>query len=312
MDPLYNGWKSYTFFFSAENTQAYLKKKYQAQNLDNPSQKGFDNCYAFLYYLEHGQIYYEQSEKAPLILKPILLFYGFVHLIKACILTVNPLYPETTSVLAHGVSTRKRKKQNYQFFHDEVKFQRNGLFPFMSETMFHMEQLEGDKITMEELLKLIPELDELFVKLEAKQTFMTLERCGDYFTIPEKILDHYHMTEGRFKEFFSTKFNSLFFDQDTLKFRLDDKALKNPTPLKFNLEMESYTLPLNKNNLFHFPELLTHYLLLYNLSMIARYETEWWGELIKMMPNRDYPFINSFLNITQKKGPFLIHQFLMG
>jgi hypothetical protein len=172
LDPLYNGWKSYKSFFSAEHTHAFLKKKYQTQNLDNPSQKGFDNCYAFLYYLEHGQIYYEQSEKAPLILKPILLFYGFVHLIKACILTVNPLYPETTSVLAHGVSTRKRKKHNYQFFHDEVKFQRNGLFPFMSETMFHMEQLEGDKITMEELLKLIPELDQLFVKLEGKQTFM--------------------------------------------------------------------------------------------------------------------------------------------
>jgi hypothetical protein len=120
------------------------------------------------------------------------------------------------------------------------------------------------------------------------------------------------MTESRLKEFFSTKFNSLLFDQDFLKFRLVDPSLKIPTPIKYNLELESYTLPLNKNNLFHFPELLIHYLLLYNLSMIARYETEWWGELTKMMPNRDYPFINSFLDITQLKGPFLIYQFLMG
>jgi hypothetical protein len=310
--PTYKGWKSYSFLFSAEYTQSFLKSKYQKKNLVHSSQKGFDNCYTFLYYLEHGQIYYEQADKAPLILKPILLFYGLVHLIKACILTIDPDYPETTSVLAHGVSTRKRKKQNYQFFLDEVKFQRNGLFPFMSETLFHMEQLEGDKITMEELLMLIPELNTLFYETEGKQTFLHLGQCGDAFTIPEKILDHYHMTESRLKEFFSSKYHSLKFDQDYLTFNLGDPSLNKPLPLKYNLESDSYALPLNKSHFFDFPELLVHYLLLYNLSMIARYETEWWGELTKMMPNRDYPFIHSFLNITQQKGPFLIYQYLMG
>jgi hypothetical protein len=312
MIPNYNGWKSYSSLFSAEHIQTFLKNKYQKQNISQSSQKGFDNCYTFLYYLEHGQIYYEQAEKAPLILKPILLFYGLVHLMKACILTVDPLYPETTSVLAHGVSTRKRKKQNYQFFLDEVKFQRNGLFPFASETMFHMKQLEGDKMTMEELLMLIPELDSLFFEVEGKQTFMNLEPYGDLFTIPNKILDHYYMTENRIREFFSTRFHTLRFEGDYLHLRLNDPFLKRPAPIKYDLEKHQYVLPLNKNEFFHFPELLIHYLLLYNLSMIARYETEWWGELTKMMPNRDYPFISSFLNITLQKGPFLVYQFLMG
>jgi hypothetical protein len=312
MIPNYNGWKSYSSLFSAEHIQNFLKNKYQKQNISQYSQKGFDNCYTFLYYLEHGQIYYEQAEKAPLILKPILLFYGLVHLMKACILTVDPLYPETTSVLAHGVSTRKRKKQNYQFFLDEVKFQRNGLFPFTSETMFHMKQLEGDKMTMEELFMLIPELDSLFFEVEGKQTFMNLEPYGDLFTIPNKILDHYHMTENRIREFFSTKFHTLRFEEEGLHLRLCDPFLKGPVPIKYDLEKRKYMLPVNKNEFFHFPELLIHYLLLYNLSMIARYETEWWGELTKMMPNRDYPFISSFLNITLQKGPFLIYQYLMG
>lgn len=308
----FQGWKSYSSFFSAEHTQNFLKKQYQKNNIDHSSQKGFDNCYSFLYYLEHGKIYYEQAETAPVILKPILLFYGLVHLIKACLLTVDPLYPETTSVLAHGVSTRKRKKQNYQFFHDEVKIQRNGLFPFMSETLFHMEQLEGDKITMEELLRLIPELEDLFTKLEGKQIFTPLNQNGDIFTIPEEILDHYHMTSSRLKEFLSSKFTTLEFEKDSLNFSLNDLSLKKPLPLKYNIEKRIYTFPLIKSNLFHFPELLIHYLILYNLSMIARYETEWWGELTKMMPNRDFPFIHSFLSITMQKGPFLIYQYLMG
>jgi hypothetical protein len=308
----YNGWKSFTCFFSAEYCQYYLKNSYQKNNLENPEQKSYENCYPFLYYLEHGQIYYEQAEKAPLILKPILLFYGLVHLIKACILTIDPAYPETTTVLAHGVSTRKRKKQNYHFFQDEVKFQKNGLFPFMSEKMFHMKHLEGEKVLMEELFQLIPELDQLFFSLEGKRTFAALLTDGEQFIIPEIILDQYHMSENRFKDFLASKFaEPIEFSNEGLTFKLNNFTHRGTSPLKYHLEGDFYALPMRKSDFFHFPELQIHYLLLYNLSMIARYETEWWSELTKMMPNKDYPFIHSFLDVTLQKGPYLIYQFLM-
>jgi len=308
----YKDWKSFSCFFSAEYCQRYLKCSYQKLHLENPEQKSYENGYAFLYYLEHGKIYYEQAEKSPLTLKPILLFYGLVHLIKACILTTDPAYPETTAVLAHGVSTRKRKKQNYLFFKDEVKLQKNGLFPFMSEKLFHMKQLEGEKVIMEELLQLIPELDDLFFLLEGKRTFDKLLSDGDLLLVPESVLDHYHMTKDRLKEFLTSKLEKgVEFSGEGLALTWNDTKSVGVSPLKFNLENGFYTIPLNKNHLFTFPELLIHYLLLYNLSMIARYETEWWSELTKMMPNQDYPFIATFLDITQKKGPFLIYQFLM-
>ncbi len=306
----YNGWKSYSCFFSAEYCQRYLKNCYQKLKIDNPEQKSYENGYAFLYYLEHGQIYYAQAEKSPLIIKPILLFYGLVHLIKACILTVDPSYPETTAVLAHGVSTRKRKKQNYLFFQDEVKFQKNGLFPFMSEKLFHMKQMEGEKVIMEKLLQLIPELDDLFFLLDGKRTFVKLQMQHEYLIIPDTILDHFHMTEDRFKEYFASKFKGqVDFSNEGLSFLMND--LKDMSPLSFNLENNSYNISLTKGGFFNFPELLVHYLLLYNLSMIARYETEWWSELTKMMPNRDYPFICSFIDVTMQKGPYLIYQYLM-
>ncbi|WP_066322371.1 YaaC family protein [Bacillus sp. FJAT-29814] len=315
MNSVYKGWSSYTCFYSAEYCQVYLKNCYIKNKIDNPEQKSYENGYAFLYYLEHGQIYYQQAATSPLILKPILLFYGLVHLIKACILTVDPAYPETTAVLAHGVSTRKRKKQNYQFFHDEVKLQKNGLFPFMSEKLFHLKQLDGEKVIMEDLLQLIPELDELFTILLGKRTHCRLVKKDGNLIVPEAVLDHFHMTENRFKEFLSGKFVSgVEFSNEGLSFSGEDSErwITEVSPLKFNFEEGCWALPLNKDKFFHFPELLVHYLLLYNLSMIARYETEWWSELTKMMPNRDYPFIESFLNITMKKGPFLVYQFLMG
>jgi hypothetical protein len=312
LDIKYKNWKSYACFFSAEYCQRFLKNCYQKRQIENPEQKSYENCYAFLYYLEHGQVYYQQAASSPLIIKPIMLFYGLVHLIKACILTVDPAYPETTAVLAHGVSTRKRKKQNYHFFQDEVKFQKNGLFPFISEKLFHMKQLEGEKVIMEELLQLIPELDDLFFLLEGKKTFIKLQTDSKQFLVPDTVLDHFHMTENRFKEFLASKFEKgVEFSNDGLSFSLNTTSLFGNSPLKYHIENQHFVLPLNKENYLNFPELLVHYLLLYNLSMIARYETEWWSELTKMMPNQDYPFICSFLDVTMQKGPFLVYQYLM-
>lgn len=310
----YKDWNSYTHFFSAEYSQSYLKKCYRKLNFDQPDLKSFENCYPFIYYLEHGKIYYEQAEKSPLAIQPILLFYGLVHLIKACILTVEPDYPETTSVLAHGLSTRKRKKQQYSFVDDEVKFQKNGLFSLMAEKMFHMKQLEGEKATMGDVMELIPELSGIYSDLRGKQIFEGLRQTGEDYSLPNTILDHFHMTENRFKEFFQTKAKipiSFLEEKDSIKFIANLNQGSEPIPLKYNLEERQYAFPLNKGDLFLFPELLLHYLLLYNLGMIARYETEWWSELIKMMPNEDYPLIQIFLKSTVKKGPYLIYQYLM-
>lgn len=310
----YKEWNSYTLFFSAEYSQAYLKKCYRKLNLDQAELKSFENCYPFMYYLEHGKLYYEQAENSPLAIQPIMLFYGLVHLIKACILTVEPDYPETTSVLAHGLSTRKRKKQQYSFIEDKVKFQKNGLFSLMAEKMFHMKQLEGEKATMGEILELIPELSGIFFELKGKQNFEVVEEMDSTYSLPKSIIDQFHMTENRFKEYFQSKSAiSLSFlpgDQQRIHFEAQLEQAHEPLPLKYNLEDKHYSFPLNKAELFLFPELLLHYLLLYNLGMIARYETEWWSELIKMMPNEDYPIIQTFLKSTVKKGPYLVYKYL--
>jgi hypothetical protein len=314
MDIYYKDWANYSIFFSAEHSQQMLKKNYDKLKIEQADQKSFENCYPFIYYLEHAQTYYEQAKNSPLLIKPILMFYGFVHLIKACILTINPTYPENSSVLAHGVSTRKRKKQQYQFFHDEVKIQKNGLFPFMAEKMFHMKHLEGEKANMEDLLKLIPELNNLFSHFEGTSIFMKVNQKEDLFTFSDKVLDHYHMTDSRFREFFNTKTQTpvqfLETENKEIRMKVESNLGKDFAPLRYNFIDSTFYLPIIKSDLLHYPEILIHYLLLYNLSMIARYETEWWSELVKMMPNKDYPFICNFLDIALSKGPFLVFQYL--
>lgn len=311
-------WQSYTSFHSAATTQKLLEKCYSFKKIDHANQKSYENCYPFIYYLEHGQCYYKLANDAPLSIKPVLLFYGMVQLIKACLLTVDPEYPESTTVLAHGVSTRKRKKQSYEFFHDEVKIQKNGLFTHFSEKMFHMKHLDGEKYSMEHLLKRIPELNNLFYFTFTKKPSIKITTMNNQIlTIPNDFLDSIHMTEDRFITYIQSILPIDLTNLDTAnndnKFHFIGNGDLNPlhcSPLLFHLYEDAYYLPIKRE--FHtcLPEIIVHYLLLYNLSMISRYETEWWSELLHTHSNIDYPFIQQFLSVTAIKVPYLLLLFL--
>ncbi|MFT4417127.1 YaaC family protein [Fredinandcohnia humi] len=314
-------WQSFNALHAANTTQHLLYKCYKKSSVPDAEKKSYENSYPFIYYLEHGQNYFQLSENAPLSIKPVLLFYGMVQLLKACLLTVDPQYPESTSVLAHGVSTRKRKKQSYEFFHDEVKVQKNGLFSHFSERMFHLKQMEGEKFTMEQLFKRIPELHNLFILHFQKNLYIkTSIDEENTLQIPVDVLDSYHMTSRRFLDYIT---NALPFQNSPrqqegtgdgpLLLHIEQSKEQLPlssSPLLFHIYENAFYLPKDRELLSVFPEIMVHYLLLYNLSMISRYETEWWSELLHSYSSNDYPFIRQFLAITADKVPYLLYLFL--
>ncbi len=77
------------------------------------------------------------------------------------------------------------------------------------------------------------------------------------------------------------------------------------SPFLLDQDGTPYLLSAKDDHCF-LPELAVHYLLLYNLSMICRYETEWWGELLHNFDGTDLPFIVKFLDLVQEKAPELI------
>ncbi|WP_419882589.1 YaaC family protein [Peribacillus sp. B-H-3] len=316
MQPLNTSSNKFIYFSSASSTQSFLRKCYERENNPEADLKSFENCYPFMYYLEHGQTYYNQAQIAPLSLKPVLLFYGFVQLLKACLLTLDSNYPESTTDLAHGVTTRKRKKQQYEFMFDEVKVQKNGLFTNIAEKMFHMKHLESEKYTMEQLLREIPELKDCHLYLASKKTFQELKSAGEVYQLPIAILSSFNMTENRFNGYLESKLSSsinMTSNSSSISLSVEQGLLVNQdSPIHYHMFEKSFMLSLNKSSpCYLFPELMIHYLVLYNLSMISRYETEWWSELLKTAPNDDYPYISEFLNISQDKTPFLVFEWLM-
>lgn len=313
-------WQNLSFFISSVHSQNYLSHCYKTLHIEEGDRRSFDNCYPFIYYLEHGKSYYELANISPLSIKPVLLFYGMIQLLKACLLTVDPNYPESTSVLAHGVTTRKRKKQSYEFLQDEVKIQKNGLFTHIAEHMFHVKHLEGEKYTMEMLLKQVGELIDLFSYSKKTSDYVQIGRTNEReISIAHSILDRYHMTSERFIEHFSNLCPHLDIqygqvgDEQSLCFISPVERWNGLScaPLAYDLHKDLYYFPASRDHKNNLPELLVHYLILYNLSMISRYETEWWSDLLRSYSTEDYPFIHQFLSATAEKVPYYIYLFLI-
>jgi hypothetical protein len=303
-------WESLSCFHSAETAQKFLKKCYQKLSLKEADVQSYNNCYPFIYYLEQGELYFKQALITPQSIQPILLFYGYIHLIKACVLTIDPFYPQNTSVLAHGVTSRKRKKQQYSFLKDEIKIQKNGLLSHFAQEMFHVKHLEAEKFQMGELLSQIPEMNDTFQMILGKQIHLSFSQQDETFSFSDEILDHYHMSEERFIQFLREKTEGKIEVQDGRQLILKHGQAEVP-PIRMNIRNNQFSLPIDRSQAYTLPEPIIHYLLLYNLSMIARYETEWWSELLKSNASDDYPIIKNFLCLSLEKPPVLVRNYLL-
>ncbi|MFC0235955.1 YaaC family protein [Fictibacillus phosphorivorans] len=309
-------WALFDMFFSSQKSQQFLSKQYDQLNLEDSNGKSFDNTYGFIYYIEHGKKYYKLADQAPMELKPVLLFYGMTQLMKACILCSDPDYPDSSAVLAHGLSTRKRKKRSYEFLYDEVKVQRTGLFNHFCEKVFHMKHIEGEKFTMISLLQTVPELSPLFKQMNGDVQLVKMDKKNDTtFYLPKHVNDYLHMSLERFNEYMNGLFPSKFSfvlsgrdDKMQLVFEANESLRPfDCFPLSYQLQDNTYYLPVNRD-LLQSPELnefMVHYVILYNLSMLSRYDTEWWSELFHTYTSEELPYIQQFLNITAQKIPYL-------
>lgn len=303
------------YLSSAHTSQKFLESCYQKLGMEEANLNSYENSYRFLYYLQHGLQFYQAGQASMITVKPIMYFYGMVHLLKACLLTCRPEYPENTSVLAHGVSTRKRKKQQYAFLQDEVKVQHKGLFPYICKHLFHMEQINFEKTDMDKLLASIPELNALYQFHRGKDVCVSVSHYQNKLIhLPNELLDNFHMTANTFL----TKVTNVIPNVENTKSENNHMEIHLNEPLSplsngpfyFNLIDQKFYFPLKRHLYSTSNEVMNHYLLLYNLSMICRYETEWWGDLLHTLPTEDYPFIKQFLDITAQKIPFLLGYFL--
>ncbi|WP_173918068.1 YaaC family protein [Halobacillus sp. Marseille-Q1614] len=221
-----------TYLKAASHARSYLHGQYEKLQADDAKTLAYQNVERFMYGLSLGEEYFTAAKHTPISVQPLLYYYSLTHFLKSCILTVDPTYPSSVKVLAHGLSTRKRKKQHYRFLEDEIRIQPHGLFPYAAKCLFQMEDLPS-KVSMSELLEPLP-----FMKPIFKFKSMTTETSAP------------------------------------------------------------------------FPKLIAEFAVLYNLSMLVRYEDEWWGEMEQLRDREDYVFIKHYLEKMPEEIPELISSWL--
>ncbi|WP_079529055.1 YaaC family protein [Halobacillus hunanensis] len=220
-----------TYLQVTAHTRPFLLKCYDRLDSKKAKEHAYYNAERFIYGIKLGEEYLTAAAHTPLSVQPLLYYYSLTHFLKSCLLTVDPGYPATAKVLAHGLSTRKRKKMHYRFLEDDVRIQPNGLFPYAAKHLFN-QSIEVKKLSMDQLLRPLSFMEPIY-SLKGKAT-----------------------AEAKI------------------------------------------------------PDLLAQFAILYNLSMLVRYEGEWWGEMEQLRDREDYVFIIHFLQSAPKQIPTLISTWL--
>ena len=325
-------WERYLSWENETLVYQRLKKKYHAQKVSHPERAAFKNTPSIVYYIKQARAIFLKSHHIDRWFDPLSFYYGMMSLSKALILTVDTDYPKHTAILRHGLSTRKRKKSDYQFLFDAIKIQKDGLLPHMAQ-LFHHSIPAGTTYAPEELMGMIPELQESFQEVTGKTTLFPIQihsspsdsdPLGMLISLDSQVLDHLHFPLSRLIERLNQAGRESFFQAEPAHKHPERLFLRwrHPQinhvlnwgygfchPSFYENSKGDYFLWLGNNHLTHpIPEWIVHYLLLFAIGMLCRYEVPLWGEILDTA--KESVLIERLLRIVKRKFPHLILQFL--
>jgi len=164
--------------------------------------------------LQHGRLYFEAAEKAPLEIRPLLIFYGMVNYAKSLVVARNSKTLETLNA-SHGV--KDKSKNNTKLEKLTVEILRRGTFQQFNDTICKFDSLCFTKEHMTERLA-IPTSDSGILKDKT----LTLK------DILARIPGLQSLYSATFEEEAKTTYSQLgFLDGKTgyIDFQIDDKEI---------------------------------------------------------------------------------------
>ncbi|BAU26264.1 YaaC-like protein [Aneurinibacillus soli] len=333
-NPTEKMWASYLYFENEPTTKQFLQSAYEKQEYKKANVLAFTNATKFIYYIKQARQYYQSAKQSDLLVRPLLLYYGMGSLLKAYILTRDPFYPATTKVLQHGITSRKIKKNYYSLAEDEVRIQKDGLLPYF-HSLLQKEPLY-DKYQLSNLLALLPELQPVYQRVYRKTSLLpvTLSPSLDFsqsctvLYLSEEVLDYAHLTYNSFIYYINRynkgrgSFSALNADIPSGIIQLEwhhptcTNVKENGNGFENELFSSNYkgeffyNISTDKNYMVN--EIEIHYMVMYIISMLCRYETEKWGEIVFSFTSEDMYVIQEFLTISTRKFPNIIYDLLLG
>ncbi|UFJ40461.1 YaaC family protein [Brevibacillus humidisoli] len=331
-----SAWDPFRYLETEPTARHFLAERYAAAGLDNPERLAYQQSHRFMYTCIQARTYYLASAEGDLLIQPLLLFYGCVNLLKALLITREPDYPQNSRMLQHGVTTRKRKKSTYQLLQDEVRPQKEGLFPQLAHSL--RLTIVQDRYTLDYLFASLPELVSDYSQSGFTSAWKPIQAI---FSSPGMQLLFPHDSSGPLA--YSTDTLAAYLNrvsppnvhfypaQEDLKSDKTDsltqpdrqatRAIHAQGPEGVRLQQhpllaahsaDRYLFWNGSTDQLPLPGWAAHYLLLYVLSMLCRYETEWWGELVLSRTMAEVYQVHRFLAIHRQLFPLYVYERLTG
>ncbi|PTM56916.1 YaaC family protein [Desmospora activa] len=311
-------WNLYLLLENETTVRRFLEEKYQGRNRENPGRDAFRAAHSLIYHIKQARSLYQAARQSEWIIRPLLAYYGLMNLAKAWVLSEDPDYPRTASVLKHGLSTRKRKPASFSLFWEEVRVQREGLFPLLV-TLAGEGERTGERWSMQTLFSMLPELQDSYRQLFRETSLFPIawtEGEQGWMVVEEAVLDRLHLTSQGMVQTLERHRHpaGISFSAEESYIRSSKMYLKVEQPQSLSTHPwiredvgGQYYLYINDSRRSWVPaEILVHYLLLFSLSMLCRYDTPLWGEMVYGLGSEEMVLIQEFLQLTQRKSPQLI------
>lgn len=125
-------WDTFVFFENEPTVKQFLQNTYEQNQIKDTYKFAFQNTSKFIYFIKQAKEYFYSADKSNILVKPLLIYYGMMNLMKAFILTKDPSYPSHTGVLRHGITTRKLKKININSMTMKLRYRKKVCFLFFT------------------------------------------------------------------------------------------------------------------------------------------------------------------------------------
>jgi hypothetical protein len=293
-------WSRLSYFESLHNAQQFLKGKFSLPDKDLG-----DVAKSLAYTMRTAREYYEAAGRVTTLTQPLLIFYGMTALSKAVFMTKHG---KKSPSKGHGLRKVEGWKGTLAELSAEVT--KDGTFP-----QFHgcYSGKDLDKLTfsVKDFLSLVPEVKVEFETVyHEKSKALKIQRRHNQVHVVDSELDQY----GDLSEliFAIPGMHDVYIPEPV---QLENKLVlfysyvnlgaKDPSIRAISGD-EYLVLPLSRSSeRVCIPEMSVHFMLMYLLGMLSRYQPTEWGEIIGGEKTGEIYIIQKFLDTTVRKFPNL-------
>lgn len=301
-------WFELSFFESDGNVRKFLKERFPKKYRKDPT---LTNAVQQLSYaVKQAREFYNAASYMSLITSPLMYFYGMSNLAKALMVACSG---QVVMSSGHGLKDVSNNITSSDIDKFTIEVQGKGTFHNFYKCYSKPNQLKNTCWRLKELLSVIPELKYSFEEIYSEKSNIV-----DVIRKVHRDRSLAYISDSRFSDnptniaIMIPKLHEQYLlppqvISDGGLILYEKMGASEDITIRSVLGERYFILSVNKGaDYFWLPELSTHYMLMFILSMLVRYEPRVWGECLTNRLSGIPHIIERFLEVSARKFPNII------